>query len=404
MKALFVHQNCPGQFKHLAPAMAARGDEVIFITQKGRPDVSGVRKIEYSAHRKVNEKIHPYLAGSEAAVLNGQAVARIGFALKEKGFVPDVMIGNPGWGETLYLKDVWPEARLVSMSEFFYRGRGSDVGFDPEFSQGPDAALRARTRAGVHLLALDAADVAYAPTNWQRDQFPEAYRDKIRVIHAGIDCERVRPDPKASFALPDGRALTRDDEVLTFVARNLEPYRGFHSFMRALPGVLEARPNATVVIVGGDEVSYGARAPDGKSWREVMAEEVGPLPDRVCFTGKIPYPAFLALAQVSSVHAYFTYPFVLSWSMLEVMAAGGFVVGSRTPPVEEVIEDGRNGWLMDFFDVREIAARLTLALEARRDVEALRIAARRTIVQRYALPDCLAAQLDLIDGLKSQAR
>ena len=404
MKALFVHQNCPGQFRHLAPAMAARGDEVIFITQKERPDIAGVRKIEYTPHRKVTPKIHPYLVSSEMAVINGQAVARIGFKLKEKGFAPDVMIGNPGWGETLYLKDVWPEVPLVLMSEFFYRGRGSDVGFDDEFNQGPDAALRARTRAGVHLLALDAADAAYAATNWQRDQFPKAYRDKIRVIHDGIDCDAVRPDPNASFALPNGRFLTRDDEVLSYVARNLEPYRGFHSFMRALPKVLKARPDAMVVIVGGDEVSYGARAPDGKTWRNVLLEEIGPLPDRVCFVGRIPYRNYLQLAQVSSVHTYLTYPFVLSWSMLEVMAAGGFVVGSRTPPVEEVIDDGRNGWLVDFFDTDEIADGLSRALDMRRDVDNLRKAARQTILERYALADCLNAQLALIDGLIPQSR
>ena len=402
MKALFVHQNCPGQFRHLAPAMAARGDEVIFVTQKERPDIPGVRKIEYTPHRKVTPKIHPYLASSELAVINGQAVARIAFGMKKKGFTPDVMIGNPGWGETLYLKDVWPEVPLVSMSEFFYRGRGSDVGFDPEFGQGPDAALRARTRAGVHLLALDAADVAYAPTKWQRNQFPEPYRDKIRVIHDGIDCDLARPDPDASFELPNGRILTRNDEILSFVARNLEPYRGFHSFMRALPQVLEARPDATVVIVGGDGVSYGARAPDGKTWREVMLDEIGPLPDQVSFVGKIPYADYLQLAKVSSVHAYFTYPFVLSWSMLEVMAAGGFVVGSRTPPVEEVIEDGRNGWLVDFFDTDAISERLTRALEARRDVADLRNAARQTVLKRYALSDCLKTQLELIDGLIPQ--
>ncbi|MGI9394996.1 MAG: glycosyltransferase family 4 protein [Boseongicola sp.] len=404
MKALFVHQNCPGQFKHLAPAMAGRGDEVIFITQKGRPDLVGVHKIEYRPHRSVTAKIHPYLASSELAVLNGQAVARIGLKLKEDGFTPDIMIGNPGWGETLYLKDVWQNAPLVSMSEFFYRGYGSDVGFDAEFSQGPDAALRARTRAGVHLMALDAADLAYAPTFWQRDQFPEAYREKIRVIHDGIDCDVVRPDPDASFALPNGQVLTKKDEVLTYVARNLEPYRGFHSFMRALPEVVTARPDAAVVIVGGDDVSYGARAPDGKSWREVMLDEIGPLPECVVFAGKIPYADYLRLVQVSSVHTYLTYPFVLGWSMLEVMAAGGFVIGSRTPPVEEVIEDGINGWLVDFFDTDAIARSLINGLEMRNDVDKLRKAARRTVIERYALTDCLKAQLALIDGAIPQHR
>ena len=377
--------------------LAREGHQVVFVTQKGKPEISGVRKIEYAPHRGVTEGIHPYLASSEAAVLNGQAVARVGFALREKGFRPDVMIGNPGWGETLFLKDVWPDIPLISLSEFFYRGHGSDVGFDPEFDAGDDSVLRARARSGMHLLAIEAADVAYAPTEWQKAQFPRAYQDKIRVIHDGIDCHRLRPDPNATFTLDDGRVLSVKDEVLTFVSRNLEPYRGFHSFMRALPDVLDKRPNAQVVIVGGDDVSYGARAPDGETWRARLLSEVGSMPDRVYFPGRLAYADYVRLMQVSSVHAYFTYPFVLSWSMLEAMAVGGFVVGSRTPPVEEVIRDGENGWLMDFFDREDIAGRLSEALACRAEMTDLRSAARQTVFSRYALDDCLSLQRAMIE-------
>jgi glycosyltransferase involved in cell wall biosynthesis len=396
LKVLFVHQNCPGQFKHLAPAMVERGDEVVFITQKGKPALPRVRKIEYAPHRAVTPKIHPYLAGSEAAVLNAQAVARAGFQLRDQGFRPDVMIGNPGWGETLFLKDVWPDVPLISMSEFYYRGSGSDVGFDPEFDGGADAALRARTRAGMHLLAIDAADAAYAPTRWQRDQFPEVYRSKIRVIHDGIDCDALKPDAGATFRLPSGQMLGRGDEVLTYVARNLEPYRGFHTFMRALPEVLERRPDARVVIIGGDGVSYGNAAPDGKSWRARMLDEIGPLPDRVHFVGRLPYRDYVCAIQVSSVHAYLTYPFVLSWSLLEVMAVGGLVVGSATPPVEEVITDAETGWLVDFFDQKALADRLVEALSRRAELDDIRAAARQLISSRFELRDCLKAQLELV--------
>ncbi len=398
MKVLFVHQNCPGQFKHLAPALAAEGHEVLFIGQKEKRTPKGVKRLEYEPHRKVTPKIHPYLAGTEGAVLNGQAVARLGFKLRAEGFVPDVMIGNPGWGETLFLKDVWPETPLISLCEFYYNGRGSDVGFDPEFHTGPDAILRARARTAQHLLAIEAADIAYSPTEWQRAQFPAAYRDRIEVIHDGIDTDLIRPDPTASFTLPDGMVLTRDDEVLTYISRNLEPYRGFHSFMRALPAILEARPDARIVIVGGDEVSYGSRPKDHANWREAMLAETGPLPERVTFTGRIPYRDYLSLLSVSSVHLYLTYPFVLSWSLLEAMASGAFVIGSATPPVEEVVEDGRNGWLVDFFDAQAIAARVAEGLATRDTVDALRVAARETVVSRYALRDCLAKQRALIEA------
>jgi len=397
LKLLFVHQNCPGQFKFLAPSLAAEGHEVVFIGQKGKQTPTGVKRLEYEPHRPVTPKIHPYLAGTEAAMLNAQAVARVCFTLKSEGFVPDAMIGNPGWGETLFLKDVWPDSPLISLCEFYYSGHGADVGFDPEFDTGPDGIIRARARNSQHLLAIEAADYAYSPTAWQRSRFPVAYQDKIRVIHDGIDVEALRPDLAARFVLPDGGVLTRNDEVLTYVSRNLEPYRGFHSFMRALPRILDARPNARVVIVGGDEVSYGGRSKDGRSWRDVLLAEIGEIPeDRVTFTGRIAYQDYVSLLQVSSVHLYLTYPFVLSWSMLEAMACGGFVVGSRTPPVEEVIEDGRNGWLVDFFDRTAIAASVSDALEQRNDVKPIREAARQTVVSRYALKDCLAQQKALI--------
>lgn len=397
MKILFVHQNCPGQFKHLAPSLAADGHEVVFIGQKNKRTPKGVTRLEYEPHRKVTPKIHPYLAGTEAAVLNGQAVARLAFSLRAKGFVPDAMIGNPGWGETLFLKDVWPESPLIQLSEFYYNGSGADVGFDPEFSTGPDAVLRARARSAQHLLAIEAADLSYAPTNWQRRQFPEPYHAKIRVIHDGIDVDQVRPDPAARFQVPGGPVLTHQDEVLTYVSRNLEPYRGFPSFMRALPQILANRPDAQVVIVGGDEVSYGGRPKDGGTWRDKMLAEIGPLSDRVHFAGRIPYDSFVQLMQVSTVHLYLTYPFVLSWSMLEAMAAGAFVIGSATPPVEEVIEDGKNGWLVDFFDTGAIADRVSQGLAQGHDMQDLRKAARETVVSRYALADCLAAQRALID-------
>ena len=402
MNVLFVHQNCPGQFKHLAPALAARGDSVVFVTQKGKPSLPGIRKVEYAPHRKVTQKIHPYLASPEAAVLNGQAVARVGFEMRNQGFMPDVMIGNPGWGETLYLKDVWPEAPLISMCEFFYRGRGSDVGFDPEFDGGPDAPLRARTRSGPHLLAIEAADAAYVPTYWQRDQFPEVFHSKMRVIHDGIDCDVLRPNAKVRITLEGGVSLSRDDEVLTYVARNLEPYRGFHSFMRALPRVLELRPNAHVVIVGGNDVSYGSRAPGGKSWRAHLQDEIGILPDRVHFTGRVAYRDYVRLVQVSSVHAYLTYPFVLSWSLLEMMAAGGLVGGASTAPGKEVIDDGENGFLVDFFDINGLSERLVATLEARDQLGAMREAARERVLARFELNNCLQEQLDLIAEVRAK--
>jgi glycosyltransferase involved in cell wall biosynthesis len=397
MRLLFLHQNFPGQFRHLARLFAGdKANDVVFVTQKDKPDMAGVRKLEYTPHRKVTKGIHHYLASTEAAVINGQAVARLLIGLKGQGWIPDAVIGHPGWGETLFVKDVYPEAPLISFCEFYYRGTGSDVGFDPEFPATPDAKLRARTRAGYHLLALEAADHAYAPTEWQKSQFPTAYLDKIEVIHDGIDTAAACPDAKARFALPGGRVLGVKDEVITYVARNLEPYRGFHVFMRALPDILRRRPRAQVIVVGGDEVSYGSKPADGRCWRETLLAETGLASDRVHFVGRVPYTDYLRILQISSAHVYLTYPFVLSWSVLEAMAAGALVIASRTPPVEEVIGDGVNGLLVDFFDPAALAEKVDAALSDPVAQVALRKRARQTVVERFALADCLERQSALI--------
>ena len=319
----------------------------------------------------------------------GVTVARACLRLRnESGYVPDVIFGHSGWGETLFLKEVWPEAKLIVYAEFYYQGRGADVGFDPEAGDGSfDHVLIAQGRAAHLGQALLHADAGVAPTEWQASTYPPALRRMIEVIFDGVDSAAVKPNPTASVTLPDGPVLRAGDEVLTFVNRNLEPYRGYHSFMRALPDVLSARPDAQVVIVGGDEVSYGPAPKDGRRWKDVYLDEVKDRLDlsRVHFLGKVPYPTFVSLMQVSRAHAYLTYPFVLSWSMLEAMSAGALVIASDTAPVREVIRHGENGLLVDFFDIAGWSRTLIQALEKPEQFLPLREAARKTVLEKYDL-------------------
>ena len=262
------------------------------------------------------------------------------------------------------------------------------------------ASERARARNAHLLLGLECCDDGISPTEWQKRQHPAAFWPKISVVFDGIDTDVVRPDPAAGFTLPSGRILTRGDEVVTYVARNLEPYRGFPSFMRAVPDILRRRPSAQILIVGGDDVSYGRSPLNGKTWRETMLEEVGPLdPSRVHFLGKLPYQRYLSMLQVSSAHVYLSAPFVLSWSCLEALAARCVIVGSATPPVQEVIEDGRNGLLVDFFSPTEIAERVAEALARRHAMDAIRRRARDTVLERYDLSKCLPRQIRIVREL-----
>ncbi len=404
MRILFVHQNFPGQFLHLAPEMARRGHEVLALTDGANQRQSPVNTLRYK-HEVIQPDPQMTRLGRNYTVMSdrGVTVARAALQLREKqGYVPDVIFGHSGWGETLFLKEVWPEAKLIVYAEFYYKGRGADVGFDPEFNPPNfDQVMIAQGRTAYLGQALLHADAGLSPTEWQASTYPPLLRQNIQVIFDGVDSSVMTPNPDARVDLPNGQVVRAGEEVLTFVNRNLEPYRGYHIFMRALPEVMAARPGCQVVIVGGDEVSYGAAPKGGKGWKDVFLNEVKDRLDlsRVHFLGKVPYPTFTALMQVSRVHAYLTYPFVLSWSMLESLSAGAVVVASDTAPVREVIRDGVNGRLVDFFDVTGWSAALTDALANPGAHEKMRIAARRTVLDRYDLKTiCLPQMVEFVES------
>ncbi len=404
MKILFIHQNFPGQFLHLAPELQKRGHDCRALTDATNQRTSSVRTFRYK-HDSLPPDPAATRLGRNYTLMSdrGVSVARACVQLRDReGYVPDVIFGHSGWGETLFLKEVWPEAKLLVYAEFYYKGRGADVGFDLEF--GPpnfDQVLIAQGRTAHLGQALVHADAGVSPTMWQASTYPPTLRRMLSVIHDGVDADLVKPDAKATFVLPTGKVLSAGDEVLTFVNRNLEPYRGYHIFMRSLPAVMAARPGAQVVIVGGDAVSYGAAPKGAKGWKETFLAEVSDRIDasRLHFIGKIPYPAFVSLIQVSRAHAYLTYPFVLSWSMIEAMAAGCLVIASRTAPVEEVITDNINGRLVDFFDVPGWETALIDGLAHPEKHAALRSAARQTVVDRYDLrTKCLPRMVQFVEG------
>lgn len=417
MNILFIHQNFPGQFKHLAPALALdTGNTVLAMTlQQGVPSSwKGVRIISYQAKRSTSPNIHPWVSDLETKVIRGEAAFHAAIALKNQGFTPDVIIAHPGWGESLFLKEVWPQAKLGIYCEFYYHTQGADVGFDQEFpSKDPGDACRLRMKNVNNLLHFDEADAGLSPTHWQASTFPERFRSKITVIHDGIDTDAICPNPNVSISLGSGvdgqtTSLTKSDEIVTFVNRNLEPYRGYHIFMRALPTILRTRPTARVLIVGGDDVSYGARPEDGRKWKEIFAAEVrGHISDadwsRVHFLGNIPYQHFIPLLQLSTVHVYLTYPFVLSWSLLEAMSAGCAIVASDTQPLHEAIQHCDTGRLVRFFDVQGLATEVCALLDDADARQGLGAKARAFAQENYDLQRvCLPKQLAWVNGLAVQ--
>ncbi|MBK6361603.1 MAG: glycosyltransferase [Comamonadaceae bacterium] len=413
MEILFVHQNFPGQFKHLGPALAKRGHSVTALTM--RPDQpaawQGVRLVGYSAARGSSPGIHPWVVDIETKVIRGEAAFRAAMRLKAGGYRPDCIVAHPGWGESLFLKEVWPDARLGIYCEYFYRSTGADADFDPEFANpDPAGACRLALKNLYLLPQILQAAAGLSPTRWQADGFPDSFRPRIAVVHDGIETQIVKPNANARLVLANGLSLGPGDEVITFVNRNLEPYRGYHVFMRALPGVLRRRPGAQVLIVGSDGQSYGAAAPPGTTWKGIFAGEARAQMSssewaRVHFLGQVPYRHYLGLLQRSSVHVYLTYPFVLGWSLLEAMSAGCSIVASATAPVQEVMTHGETGRLVPFFDTEGLTEQVCDLLDHPEERQRLGLNARSAAITGYDLQTvCLPHQMRWIEDLAAVPR
>ena len=403
MKFLFIHQNFPGQFLHIAAALVAKNHKVSALTLNQRKLSKvwqGIEIIEYSLDRVNGKDTFPLATDFESKMIRAASCYSKAMELKSEGYSPDIIISHPGWGESLFLKQVWPEALLKIYCEFFYSISGQDIGFDSECDPRQKYQLpKVYLKNTNMLLHADQAHSFISPTSWQASTFPDYIRDKITVIHDGIDTNVVSPNSNAAIDFGNGKKISRKDEVITFISRSLEPYRGFHIFMRSLPEILRRRKNAIVFIVGNEGVSYGAEPPDGHSWKSLILKEIRPLLNnqeygRIRFLGNIPYESFKTLLCISTVHVYLTYPFVLSWSLLEAMSSSCTIVASKTPPVEEVITNGETGILVDFFEYEEITEEVLSLFENPEKRAMLGVNARSFIRERYDLKTkCLPAQI-----------
>ncbi len=402
MNVLFVHNNFPAQFKHLARFLAHQsGVQVAAIGARSARPMRDVRLVKYALPTIDLTAAHPFARRFELECHRAEQVTYALTTLRSSGFCPDVVVVHPGWGEAMPIRAIFPAARIIVYCEFFYGSTGRDVGFDPEFPTiGADGAVALHAKNAATLLAMADADAGLAPTQWQRSTFPAMLQDKITVLHEGIDTAAIRPDAAASLTLASGRVLTAGDEVVTFVARNLEPLRGYHIFMRALPRIMRERPNAQVLVIGASGTSYGAPPPTGRTWRSIFFDEVaGEVdPARLHFAGHLAYPDYLRALQISSAHVYLTYPFVMSWSLLEAMSSGCLVIGSDTAPVREVLNP-RNGVLVPFFDTARVAEAVIDALARPEHYRPRRAEARATVVRQFDLHrQCLPALVDFVRG------
>lgn len=405
-RILFLHPNFPAQFRHLATTLGQDNNyQVVFATNRQEGTIPGVFKAIYQPSRQATPQTHHYVRNLENAVLTGQALYKIGQQLQAQGFTPDIVYGHSGWGPTLFIKDIFPKAELLCFFEWFYHAHGSDADFDPSEPLNADDECRIRIKNAPILIDLYGCDRGLCPTNWQRQQFPPEYHNKITVCHDGIDTNFFQPQPDAKLVLPRiNLDLSHVSELVTYVGRGMEPYRGFPQFMEAAALIQQQRPNSHIVVVGEDRVAYGKNLPDGQTYKQLMLEKLDFDLSRLHFTGRLPYSEYLQVLQASSVHIYLTRPFVLSWSMLEAMSTGCLLLASSTPPVLEVIKDGKNGILVDFFSPAKIANQVNQILDNYQDMIAIRAAARQTIVKNYDLAKLLPQHLDWMLGKKTSSK
>ncbi|MEJ6393180.1 glycosyltransferase family 4 protein [Gymnodinialimonas sp. 2305UL16-5] len=405
MKILFVHQNFPGQYRELFTWLRQQGGHnLVFLTQrKDVPPMQGARIVTYAPHHKPAKEAYALTQYWEECAGNGYGAAMAAQKLRGEGFVPDIILGHVGWGELTFLKQVWSDVPILGYFEYFFLAKGGSVGFDPEFPASAHAPFTMHARNAVNFANIQTVDLGHSPTAWQAATFPGSFQQKLYVKHDGIRTDLLRPDPDAAVPLGRlGRAVTRQDEIFTYMARNMEPTRGFHVFMRALPHILEARPNARALIIGGNDVSYGKKSGANGGYRAEMEREVGDHVDwsRVHFLGRVPYADYQRIIQLSRCHIYLTVPFVLSWSLLEAMAMEATIVASDVGPVREVIEHGKTGLLTDFFDPEALAAKVSDVLARPGTYAHLGPAARRHVVAQYDFQtECLPEHLHQMNAM-----
>ncbi|NRB19343.1 MAG: glycosyltransferase [Rhodobacteraceae bacterium] len=411
MKILFVHQNMPGQYRELIQWLAASGDhELVFLTQRrDEPAIKGVRTEIYSPHHRPAKEAYGLSKTWEEASGTGFGAAMAAQALeRDAGFKPDIVLGHTGWGELLFFKEIWPDVPLLGFFEYFYRAKGGPVGFDPEEVVSEHTSFLMAARNTVPYANIQTVDLGHVPTQWQKHTFPDSFHSKFYTCHDGIRTDLLKPNPEVSLGLGRlNQPLSRDDEVFTYMARNLERTRGFHVFMRALPKILAARPNARVLIIGGNATSYGRKSGHQGGLRGEMEAEVGADLDwdRVHFLGQVPYEKFCQVVQLSRCHIYLTMPFVLSWSLLEAMSMQATVVASDVAPVREAITHGKTGLLVDFFDPQALADQVIEVLAQPQKYAHLGVAARAHVVAQYDfLSHCLPQHISRINSLLPAGR
>ncbi len=403
MHVLFVHQNFPAQFGHIAQHLVQRhGFRCTFVTERRGGKVGEVECVQYKVDGGATKQNHYCTRTFENATRHALAVHD---AVKARpDLKPDLLVGHSGFGSTLFLRELFPNIPIINYFEYFYRTRDSDMDFRKEYPPVPMDFLRARARNAMLLLDLDNCDAGYSPTDYQRSLFPQEYQHKLRTIFDGVDTAIWKPMPNLhreinGYRVPDGM------KVVSYATRGMESMRGFDVFMKAAKKLSDRRKDVIFLIAGQDRVCYGGdeRFTGGKTYKEwVLSQDQYDL-SRFVFLGLIPPTELAKLFNITDVHVYLTVPFVLPWSLLNALACGTTILASDTPPVREMIRNGENGVLFDFLDVDALAELANQLLDRKAEYQVLGRQGAELIREKYSVDVCLPRMVELFESVRRTA-
>lgn len=403
MHVLFIHQNFPAQFGHIAQHLIKRhGFRCSFVTERRGDTVGGVECVQYKVDGGATKQNHYCTRTFENATRHAMGVYD---AVKARpDLQPDLIVGHSGFGSTLYLRELFPNVPIINYFEYFYRTRASDMDFRKEYPPVPLDFLRARSRNAMVLLDLDNCDAGYCPTNYQRQLFPKEYENKLHTIFDGVDTAVWKPMPGLArevngFRVPEGM------KVVTYATRGMESMRGFDIFMKAAKKICDRRKDVIFLIAGQDRVCYGGdeRFTGGKSYKEwVLSQDQFDL-SRFVFLGLIPPHELAKLFNITDVHVYLTVPFVLSWSLLNALACGATILASDTAPVREMIRNGENGVLFDFFNTDALAELASQLIDRKEEYKVLGQQGAKLIEESYSVDVCLPRMVQLYETVRRKS-
>ncbi len=396
MHILFIHQNFPAQFGHVAHYLSKhKGFRCTFLSEQPAGTSGGIERIQYRLRGGATEQSHYCSRTFENAIWHSHAAYEALAARQD--IQPDLVVAHSGFLSTVFLRELY-DCPIVNYFEYFYRTTGSDMDFRPDFPSSAISRLRARARNATFLLDLENCDAGYSPTRWQQQRFPAMFRPKIRILFDGVDTTLWRPLTGVPRRVA-GRDIPADVRIVTYVSRGMESMRGFDLFMKAARLLCQRRQDVLFVVVGEDRICYGGdqEVTGGKSFKEWVLSRADYDLSRFVFTGLVPPGVLAQLFALSDLHIYLTAPFVLSWSLMNALACGTTVLASSTPPVCEMIRHEENGLLVDFFDVEGLADMASKVLDAPREYKHLGRAGAQQIQERYSLSVCLPQMLSLYE-------